>query len=109
MPHDTLGAKLAEDLLSFQADDESRFSLVLKKPFPFVLLALASTGGNKAIIMRRQDAEANPSRPITTSIGSGPFRFVPRHTTPASVRRGRATRITVRATSRRTAWPAARW
>jgi peptide/nickel transport system substrate-binding protein len=77
MPHDTLGAKLAEDLLSFQADDESRFSLVLKKPFPFVLLALASTGGNKAIIMRRQDAEANPSRPITTSIGSGPFRFVP--------------------------------
>jgi peptide/nickel transport system substrate-binding protein len=77
MAHDTLGSKLQADMVSFQADSADRFSITLKTPFPFVLLALASTGGNRAIIMRQQDAEASPNRPITTTIGSGPFRFIP--------------------------------
>jgi peptide/nickel transport system substrate-binding protein len=77
MPHDALGTKLKAALLSFEPDGDNGFSMVLKQPFPFLLLALSSTGGAQAIIMRKQDAEASLSKPITTAIGSGPFRFIP--------------------------------
>lgn len=77
MRRDTLGQRLQGALASFQAEGAEGFSMTLKAPFPFVELALASTAGNQAIILRRQDAAQDPSRPITTAVGSGPFRFLP--------------------------------
>lgn len=77
MKRDTLGQRLQAALASFEPDGPQTFTITLKTPFPFVELALASTAGNQAVILRRQDAEQDPAKPITTTIGSGPFRFVP--------------------------------
>jgi peptide/nickel transport system substrate-binding protein len=77
MKRDTLGQRLQAALAAFEPDDERTFHMILRTPFPFVELALASTAGNQAIILRKQDALQDPSKPITTTIGSGPFRFLP--------------------------------
>lgn len=49
-----------------------RFRLVFNEPFPYVEDALATPG---AMILRAEDIAAAGDKPITTAIGSGPFRF----------------------------------
>ncbi len=77
MKRDPLGQKLAAALSSFQPEGADSFSMTLKQRFPFVETTLAWSGFGMAAIMRKQDAETDPFKQITTSIGSGPFRFLP--------------------------------
>jgi peptide/nickel transport system substrate-binding protein len=77
MVRDTLGQLMKANLASFTADGDNAFTMVFSKPFPFVELALGSIAGTQPVIMRRQDALTDPFKPVTTSIGSGPFKFVP--------------------------------
>ena len=70
---DVLGQTLAKYLASMDASDDNTFVIRLTRPFAFVETALGSTG---AVIMRAEDAATDPYKAITTTIGSGPFRFV---------------------------------
>ena len=77
MVRDTLGQILKSHLASFTVDGPNTVVLTLKTPFPFVELALGSITGSQPLIMRAQDAATDPFKPVTTAIGSGPFRFLP--------------------------------
>lgn len=76
MIRDTLGQLLKANLQSFSPDGPQTVVFRLHQPFPFLRLALGSIAGTQPLIMRRQDAQQDPFRPVTTAIGSGPFRFV---------------------------------
>jgi peptide/nickel transport system substrate-binding protein len=76
MVRDTMGQKLAEFVAAMTAEDDRRFQIRLKEPFAFLELALGTSNGMVPAIMRAQDAAADPFKPITETIGSGPFRFV---------------------------------
>ena len=53
--------------------DAKRFLFVFNKPFAYVEAALAQSA---AVIMRAEDIAAAGDKPITTTMGSGQFRFV---------------------------------
>lgn len=76
MVRDTLGSKLGSVMASFEAISADSFVIKLATPFPFVEMALAPVGGNQPIIMRKADAESDAFKAVTTSVGSGPFKFV---------------------------------
>jgi peptide/nickel transport system substrate-binding protein len=73
---DVMGLKLAEFTGELKAVDERTFTIVLKKPFPFVETALAVTSGQVPVIMREKEAMTDAFQNVTEAIGSGPFRFV---------------------------------
>jgi peptide/nickel transport system substrate-binding protein len=73
MVRDTLGQILAAHLDGIEAGGDANFTLRLKEPFAFVEMALGATA---AVIMRAEDAATDPFKAVTTTIGSGPFRFV---------------------------------
>ncbi|WP_426955073.1 ABC transporter substrate-binding protein [Muricoccus radiodurans] len=77
MVRDTLGQLIKANLVSLTAEGGDTVVFVLSRPFPFLRLALGSIAGSQPIIYRRQDAAQDPFRPITTAVGSGPFRFIP--------------------------------
>lgn len=72
---------LSKRLASLEAVDARRVKLVLSKPFALVEAALSGSG---AIIMRAEDVAAAGDKPLTTTIGSGPFRFNAGMYTPGS-------------------------
>lgn len=76
MARDTVGSRLGDALASLDIVDDRSFALVLKRPFPLMTYALGSAVGAIPAIMREEDAQSDPGRPVTTTIGSGPFRFV---------------------------------
>ncbi|MCW3474520.1 ABC transporter substrate-binding protein [Limobrevibacterium gyesilva] len=65
----------------FEAVDARTVRLVFPKPFAYVESALAAPG---AMIMRAEDLAAAGDKPATTTIGSGPFRFVASGYTPGA-------------------------
>ncbi len=73
MVRNTLGQTLAKFVDRIEATDDKTFVIRLKEPFVFVETAL---GSPDADIMRAQDAATDPFKAVTTTIGSGPFRFV---------------------------------
>jgi peptide/nickel transport system substrate-binding protein len=73
---DTVGSRLSDALASLDIIDDRSFALVLKRPFTLMTYALGSAVGAIPAIMREEDAQSDPGRPVTTTIGSGPFRFV---------------------------------
>ena len=76
MARDTVGSRLGDTLASLDILDDRSFALVLKRPFGLMTYALGSAVGAIPAIMREEDAQSDPGRPVTTTIGSGPFRFV---------------------------------
>ena len=76
MDFDGGGRKLAEDLAAMEPVDAATFTMVLKQPFPSMLATLAASPSRFAAIMRAQDF-VDPKKPVTTAIGSGPFRYLP--------------------------------
>jgi peptide/nickel transport system substrate-binding protein len=56
----------------FEAVDAHTFRITFAKPFPLIESALAASD---SFIMRKQDIDAAGDKPITTTNGSGPFRF----------------------------------
>jgi peptide/nickel transport system substrate-binding protein len=77
MKRDALGQRMASAMVTFQAEGDNGFSMTFRQRFPFVEMALAWSGSGMAAILRKQDAETDPFKQTTTSIGSGPFRFLP--------------------------------
>lgn len=75
MARDTVGGKLAEYTAGLEASDDRGFSLKLKRPTGMVPFALGSAVGQIPAIMRESDAATDPMKPVTDTIGSGPFRF----------------------------------
>ncbi len=75
MGRDLVGTKLASYGASVEAIDARTFEIRLTKPFPAMLFALGSGVALIPVIMRARDVEADPGKPVTTAIGSGPFRF----------------------------------
>src|SRR5262249_26877403 len=55
MVRDGLGQKLKEFTAEIGAQDDTRFRLKLKEPFPFVEFALASSSGQVPAIMRAKE------------------------------------------------------
>ena len=75
MGRDLVGTKLLAVLASLEPVDQTTFELKLRKPYPYLLFSLASGSGQLPAIMRAKDLEGDPAKPVTTAIGSGPFRF----------------------------------
>ena len=75
MARDLVGAKLRAVLASIDPVDAKTFELKLAKPYPSMLFSLGSGIGQIPVIMRAGDLDGDPAKPVTTSIGSGPFRF----------------------------------
>src|SRR5436853_6214684 len=76
MVRDVIGQAMAPFVEEWQAVDDKTFVLRLKEPFAFVETALAISAGTAPVIMREEDARTDPFKNITTTIGSGPFKFV---------------------------------
>jgi len=75
MERDLVGQKLAADVVSLDPVDPATFAIKLKKPYPAMLFSLGSGIGQIPVIMRAKDLQGDPGKPVTTAIGSGPFRF----------------------------------
>jgi peptide/nickel transport system substrate-binding protein len=75
MARDTIGGKLGEYTDSMEIVDDKSFTLKLKRPMALVPFALGSAVGQIPVIMRESDAASDPMKPVTETIGSGPFRF----------------------------------
>jgi peptide/nickel transport system substrate-binding protein len=73
---DALGQSLAAAIAQYRIEDDHAFSILLKKPFPLLLEALAKPDSNVPFIMPRRVAETSPDVQIKEAIGSGPFVFV---------------------------------
>ena len=75
MEFDGGGGKLAAAMAAMQAIDTKTFEIRLHRPFPAMLPVLAAAPARFAAIMRAQDIPTE-RKPVTTAIGSGPFRYV---------------------------------
>lgn len=72
---DPMGQKMTEFMAAFEAVDDDTFRIRLKEPYGFVEFTLGSAGGSLPVIYREQDAKTDAFTGITTTIGSGPFKF----------------------------------
>ena len=75
MERDVVGQKLAASTTGMEVVDPATFEIKLSKPYPGMLFSLGSGIGQVPVIMRAQDLGGDPAKPITSAIGSGPFRF----------------------------------
>ena len=73
---DALGQTVASVVAEYRKIDDTSFSIVLKKPFPLLLAALAKPDSNVPFIMPQSVAETSANQQIKSTIGSGPFKFV---------------------------------
>ena len=72
---DSFGQLLMKDTAELKAIDDKSFAIILKRPFGFVLDALAKVSSNVPFIMPKRVAETDPFKQITDFTGSGPFIF----------------------------------
>lgn len=75
MKRDVVGQKLGSFTAGIDAVNAETFEIRLKRPYPLMLVSLGSAIGQIPIIMRAKDLTGDPGKPVTTSIGSGPFIF----------------------------------
>lgn len=76
MPRDAMGTRLRGVTEKLEAIDDSRFRLVLKRPYGLVLETLGKPGGPVPFILPKRLVEIPDDRRIEEVVGSGPFRFV---------------------------------
>ncbi|WP_458096896.1 ABC transporter substrate-binding protein [Roseomonas sp. WA12] len=69
------GQKLAEFVEELSALDDRRLQFRLKRPFPFLIPALAQVSNSPAFIMPERIASTDAFQQIRETVGSGPFRF----------------------------------
>ncbi len=74
---DVMGKLILARTAGLDAIDEATFRLHLTEPFPLLIQALAKISSSPCFIMRKRDAATDPAVPVTSAIGSGPFRFLP--------------------------------
>jgi peptide/nickel transport system substrate-binding protein len=73
---DALGQSLAAAGAEYRVVDDTTFSIILKRPFPLLLDALAKPDSNVPFIMPQRVAETSSAEQIKDTTGSGPFKFV---------------------------------
>ncbi len=78
MKRNPSGQQLERALEEVSATDDRTVRFRLKKPFPLLFHALASPVNPVAFMMPERIARTDPFQQIRETIGSGPFRFVPR-------------------------------
>ena len=81
---DVFGQRLGEMTESWTAVNDKTFRLKLKKPFPYVLEALAKPSSNVPFIMPERVAKTDAFTAITDATGSGPFKFVKEQWVPGN-------------------------
>ncbi|HEX3347202.1 MAG TPA: ABC transporter substrate-binding protein [Acetobacteraceae bacterium] len=78
MQKDIVGQRLGAAIAGMSAVDDRTFELKLRQPVAYTLFALGSAIGQVPFIMPAKDLEGlDPSKPLTTENGSGPFRYNP--------------------------------
>ena len=75
MTFDIGGGKLAAAMAAMQAIDAKTIEIRLRRPFPAMLSVLATAPARFPAIMRAEDIPSERG-PVTTTIGSGPSRYV---------------------------------
>jgi peptide/nickel transport system substrate-binding protein len=75
MKRDVVGQRMATAVTGMNAISPDTFEIKLSKPYPATLFSLGSAVAQPPFIMRAQDLQGDPAKPITTAIGSGPFVF----------------------------------
>jgi peptide/nickel transport system substrate-binding protein len=73
---DGMGQKLADYTASLEATDAKTITLKLKQPYGLVLESIGKPSSVVPFMMPKRVAETPPDKPITETIGSGPFKFV---------------------------------
>lgn len=73
---DTFGQTMMQSVASIDPVDDKTFKIVLKKPFPLLLDALAKPSSNVPFIMPERHAKTDAFEQIKEVVGSGPFKFV---------------------------------
>jgi peptide/nickel transport system substrate-binding protein len=84
MKRDVLGQALAESVGEMKAEDDRKFAIILKKPFPLLLEAIGKLSSNVPFIMPERVAKTDANQQITDATGSGPFRFVKQEWVPGN-------------------------
>ena len=72
---DGLGQQLIAATRAMEVVSTDSFTIALSRPFGFVIEALGKPGNRVPFIMPASVANSDPTRPITTFIGSGPYTF----------------------------------
>ena len=65
---------LASRIASVEESDDKSFVIRLKTKYPSMIETLANSD-QPLFIMRKQEAETDPNRPVNNVVGSGPFLF----------------------------------
>lgn len=78
---DPLMQVMMKRVAAMEAVDDSTFRIRLSRPFPYVEAAL---GASNAMILRAEDIARAGAAPLTTTTGSGPFRFIAADFTPGA-------------------------
>jgi peptide/nickel transport system substrate-binding protein len=78
MKRSPIGQKLEQFVETLSADGDRRIVFQLKQPFPLLTAALAQVSNSPPFIMPERIARTDPFQQIRETVGSGPFRFVPR-------------------------------
>lgn len=60
----------------FEAIDDRKFKIKLKKAFPLLPAALGKSNSSQCFIMPERMAKVDPMKQVTETIGSGPYRFL---------------------------------
>lgn len=82
---DSMGQKLMDFTAEMAAVDDKTFTLTLKEPYGLVLQSLGKISSNVPFMMPKSVAETDPNTAITSTIGSGPFKFVDAEWVPGSL------------------------
>jgi peptide/nickel transport system substrate-binding protein len=78
MKRNSMGQKLEPVLEELSALDDRRLRFRLKRPFPMLFAALANPSNPAPFIMPERIAQTDPFQQIKETVGSGPYRFLPR-------------------------------
>ncbi len=87
----------------FEAIDDAKFRIKLKKPFPLLPAALGKSNSSQCFIMPERMAKVDPMKQVTETVGSGPYRFLKDEFVSGAKASGRSSTAISRARSRSTA------
>lgn len=81
---ETIGQTVWKFVDACEARDDRTIRIALKQPLPIFIDAVGKSGSSIPFIMPQHIAETDPFKPITATIGSGPFKFVEQEFVPGS-------------------------